>query len=111
MNKLAAAINYLPLHRTPYGHMRRLLAELAAASMHPVEGVWAANGSNEVLTQLLQAYGGPGRRAAVFEPTYLVHERLARLTGAEVERLALPDGFVLGQAEVGDEGRAPAPGA
>ena len=35
-----------------------------------------ANGSNEILTQLLQAYGGPGRSAVVFEPTYLLHARL-----------------------------------
>jgi histidinol-phosphate aminotransferase len=100
MDELASTIRDLSLHRYPDGHMRRLLDELAAASMHPVEGVWAANGSNEVLTQLLQAYGGPGRRAAVFEPTYLLHSRLARLTHTEVERLALPDGFVLGDAEV-----------
>ena len=76
MEELAATIRDLPLHRYPDGQMRRLLAELAAASMHPVDGVWAANGSNEVLTQLLQAYGGPGRRAAVLEPTYLLHARL-----------------------------------
>lgn len=100
MDELASTIRDLPLHRYPDGHMRTLLADLAAASMHPVEGVWAANGSNEVLTQLLQAYGGPGRRSAVFEPTYLVHARLARLTHTAVEHLALPDGFVLGDAEV-----------
>jgi histidinol-phosphate aminotransferase len=100
MEELASTIRDLPLHRYPDGHMRRLLDDLAAASMHPVEGVWAANGSNEVLTQLLQAYGGPGRRALVFEPTYLLHARLARLTHTDVERLALPGGFVLGDAEV-----------
>ena len=82
--------------------MRRLLAELAAASMHPVDGVWAANGSNEVLTQLLEAYGGPGRRAAVLEPTYLLHARLCRLTHTEVEHLALGDDFVLGPPQVAD---------
>jgi histidinol-phosphate aminotransferase len=100
MDELAAAIHDLPLHRYPDGQMRRLLADHAAASMHPVEGVWAANGSNEILTELLQAYGGPGRRAAVFEPTYLLHSRLARLTHTEVEHLALPSDFVLGDAEV-----------
>jgi len=100
-DELAAAIHDLPLHRYPDGQMRRLLADLAAASMHPVEGVWAANGSNEILTELLQAYGGPGRRAALFEPTYLLHSRLARLTHTEVEHLALPRNFVLGDAEVG----------
>ena len=84
--------------------MRRLLAELAAASMHPVDGVWAANGSNEVLTQLLEAYGGPGRRAAVLEPTYLLHARLCHLTNTEVEHLALGDDFVLGPPQVADVG-------
>src|SRR5436305_2118161 len=102
MAELASTIRDLPLHRYPDGHMRRLRGDLAAAAMHPVDGVWAANGSNEVLTQLLQAYGGPGRRAAVFEPTYLLHSRLARLTHTEVERLALPDGLVLGDAEVAE---------
>ena len=100
MEELASTIRDLPLNRYPDGHMRRLLAEIAAASMHPAEGVWAANGSNEVLTQLLQAYGGPGRRAAVFEPTYLLHSRLARLTHTEVEHLALPADFVLGDTQV-----------
>ena len=102
MEELAATIRDLPLHRYPDGQMRRLLAELAAASMHPVDGVWAANGSNEVLTQLLQAYGGPGRRAAVLEPTYLLHARLCRLTNTEVEHLALGDDFVLGPEQVAD---------
>ena len=78
MKELAASVRDLHLNRYPDGQMRRLLADLATASMHPVDGVWAANGSNEVLTELLQAYGGPGRRAAVFEPTYLLHSRLAR---------------------------------
>src|SRR5439155_19963303 len=32
--------------------------------------VWAANGSNEVIQQLLLAFGGPGRSALGFEPSY-----------------------------------------
>ncbi len=43
--------------------------------------VWAANGSNEVLQQLLQAFGGPGRTALGFEPSYSMHALLARGTG------------------------------
>lgn len=39
--------------------------------------VWAANGSNEVLQQVLQAFGGPGRRALGFEPSYSMHPLLA----------------------------------
>ncbi|GAA2444326.1 histidinol-phosphate transaminase [Streptomyces macrosporus] len=43
--------------------------------------VWAANGSNEVLQQLLQAFGGPGRTAIGFEPSYSMHALIARGTG------------------------------
>ncbi|MCY7342971.1 MAG: histidinol-phosphate transaminase [Pseudonocardia sp.] len=39
--------------------------------------VWAANGSNEVLQQILQAFGGPGRRAVGFEPSYSMHPIIA----------------------------------
>lgn len=43
--------------------------------------VWAANGSNEVLQQLLQTFGGPGRTAIGFEPSYSMHGLIARGTG------------------------------
>ncbi len=39
--------------------------------------VWAANGSNEVLQQVCQAFGGPGRVALGFEPSYSMHPLLA----------------------------------
>ncbi|MFI6346896.1 histidinol-phosphate transaminase [Streptomyces sp. NPDC050560] len=43
--------------------------------------VWAANGSNEVIQQLLQTFGGPGRTALGFEPSYSMHSLIARGTG------------------------------
>jgi histidinol-phosphate aminotransferase len=49
------------------------------------------NGSNEMLQTLLLTYGGTGRRALMFEPTYALHAQIARGTGTEVvtgERLA-----------------------
>jgi histidinol-phosphate aminotransferase len=46
------------------------------------EQLWAANGSNEVLQQLLQAFGGPGRVALGFAPTYSMYPLLSRGTGA-----------------------------
>jgi histidinol-phosphate aminotransferase len=48
--------------------------------------VWAANGSNEVMLQLLQAFGGPGRVALSFAPTYSMYPEYARdtVTGWEV---------------------------
>jgi len=45
------------------------------------EQVWAANGSNEVMLHLLQAFGGPGRTAVSFAPTYSMYPEYARDTG------------------------------
>ena len=41
------------------------------------ENLWAANGSNEILLQVLQAFAGPGRRALGFEPSYSMHPIIA----------------------------------
>ena len=46
-----------------------------------LEQLWAANGSNEVLQHLLLAFGGPGRRALGFVPSYSMHELISRATG------------------------------
>ena len=43
--------------------------------------MWAANGSNEVMLHLLQAFGGPGRTALSFAPTYSMYPEYARDTG------------------------------
>jgi histidinol-phosphate aminotransferase len=95
--ELARAVQDLPLNRYPDGQMTRLREDLAAHHGHPVEGTWTANGSNEVLTELLLAYGGPGRKAVVFEPTYMLHSRLSWLTHTEIETLHLRDPFTLTQ--------------
>ncbi|WP_438353282.1 histidinol-phosphate transaminase [Microbacterium sp. CJ88] len=44
--------------------------------------IWAGNGSNEVLQHVLQAFGGPGRTAFGFAPTYSMYPLLTRGTGA-----------------------------
>ncbi|MGI5220161.1 histidinol-phosphate transaminase [Nocardia sp. CA-290969] len=67
------------LHRYPDRDAVALRADLAAYLTRqtgvPVDAanVWAANGSNEILQQLLQAFGGPGRRALGFVPSYSMH--------------------------------------
>src|SRR5699024_6156472 len=47
------------------------------------ENMWAANGSNEIMLHLLQAFGGPGRTVLSFAPTYSMYPEYARdtLTG------------------------------
>jgi len=58
----------------------------ALGEFHDVDParIFCANGSNEVLQCLLLAYGGAGRSAALFEPTYTLHRHIASLTATEV---------------------------
>jgi histidinol-phosphate aminotransferase len=75
------------LNRYPDRDAVQLRTELAKyltkTGRYPLgmENVWAANGSNEVIQQLLQTFGGPGRTAIGFEPSYSMHSLIARGTG------------------------------
>jgi histidinol-phosphate aminotransferase len=60
-----------------------------------VENLWAANGSNEVLQQLLQAFGGPGRSAIGFVPSYSMHPIIADATRTEWLQAMRADDFGL----------------
>lgn len=99
-DELAEAVRTLPLHRYPDGPMTALREALAARHGHTPEGTWVANGSNEILTQLLQAYGGPGRSAVVFEPTYLLHRRLSWLTHTDVIAFDVAAPFRIGRLQI-----------
>ena len=57
--------------------------------------VVAANGSNEVLQSLALAYGGPGRTALCFEPSYALHAHIARVCGTVVVERERRDDFTL----------------
>jgi histidinol-phosphate aminotransferase len=64
------------------------------------EQVWAANGSNEILQQLLMAFGGPGRSALGFVPSYTMHHLIARATGTGWQATHRHDDFSLDAARV-----------
>ena len=70
------------LNRYPDRDATALRSDLAGYLGHDLtaEQVWAANGSNEVIQQLFQAFGGPGRSALGFEPSYSMHPLIARTT-------------------------------
>jgi len=97
---LAAVVRDIPLNRYPDSEMTRLREKLAAHVGRPVEMIWAANGSNEILTELFLAYGGPTRKVAIFEPTYLLHGRLAWLTNTDILGFTMKPPFVLGPRDV-----------
>jgi histidinol-phosphate aminotransferase len=78
----AATLNRYPDRE--FTELRTALADYLSrdAPVTP-DMVWAANGSNEVMLQLLQAFGGPGRTALSFAPTYSMYPEYARDTNTE----------------------------
>jgi histidinol-phosphate aminotransferase len=80
-DSLAAAIR--TVNRYPdreFTELRESLASYLGTRLRS-ENIWAANGSNEILQQLLQAFGGPGRSVLGFSPTYSMHSIIAAGTG------------------------------
>jgi histidinol-phosphate aminotransferase len=89
------------LHRYPDRDAVTLRADLAAYLTAQIgvpvgtENVWAANGSNEILQQLLQAFGGPGRSAIGFVPSYSMHPIISDGTQTEWVEAKRADDFGL----------------
>ncbi len=57
--------------------------------------IWAGNGSNEVLSHIVQAFGGPGRTALGFTPSYSMHPLITTGTGATWQAAARDEEFDL----------------
>ena len=89
------------LNRYPERDFPRLRAALAdyleaesGAHLTP-EQIWAANGSNEVMLHVLQAFGGPGRTCLSFTPTYSMYPEYARDTLTDYATRARREDFTL----------------
>jgi histidinol-phosphate aminotransferase len=93
----AAAAAAASLNRYPDRDARALRADLARYLGLSPDQIWAANGSNEIIQQLLQAFGGPGRSALGFEPSYSMHPVIARTTSTRWIAAARDDDFGLDQ--------------
>lgn len=81
VSRLAAAV--ININRYPdreFTTLREKLAGYLGFGLNANQ-LWAANGSNEVIQQIFQAFGGPGRKALGFKPTYSMYSLIA--LGAE----------------------------
>ncbi len=78
------ALGAVEWNRYPDRAATELRGALASFLGTVPERVLCGNGSNEMLQTLLLTYGGAGRRALMFEPTYALHAQIARGTGTEV---------------------------
>jgi len=95
LEELSARVASLDLNRYPDRDARALRAALAARHGWDPEGVWVANGSNEILQTLLLTFGGAGRRLVLFRPTYAMYEHIARVTATEVASKDVPEPWTL----------------
>ncbi|MBO0831873.1 MAG: histidinol-phosphate transaminase [Actinobacteria bacterium] len=90
------------LNRYPDRDVLALREALAGYLGHGLTGAhtWAANGSNEIILQLLHAFGGPGRSALGFEPSYSMHSTIAQTSATQWIAVQRPEDFRLdaGQA-------------
>lgn len=106
---LAKAVRHV--NRYPDRDFLELRAALAGYLGHglSVPQIWAANGSNEVLQQILQAFGGPGRTLLSFTPTYSMYPLLADGTDTTWVPVERPEGYALTPEFVADTLREHAP--
>lgn len=102
VDAIAAAVHKAAegLNRYPDREFAALRADLAHYLAHEAhadfltwENIWAANGSNEVMLHLHQAFGGPGRTVLSFAPTYSMYPEYARDTVTDYATLPRRDDF------------------
>jgi histidinol-phosphate aminotransferase len=92
-----AAEAVLKLNRYPDREFLELREGFAQYLRHGLTGseIWAANGSNEVLLHIFQAFGGPGRKALSFGPTYSMYPNIARTSITDYRELPRAADFTL----------------
>lgn len=81
VRELQERITALELNRYPPRDFMEVRERLSAHAGTLTDRVWVANGSNEVILQLLLAFGGVERKVITFEPSYLMHSHITKVTG------------------------------
>jgi histidinol-phosphate aminotransferase len=103
LDRVAAALD--DVNRYPdreFTPLREALAAYLGHGLVPAQ-LWAANGSNEVLQHVFQAFGGPGRTLLTFPPTYSMYPNYATTSGTAVVEGRRDDDFALSAATLAAE--------
>jgi histidinol-phosphate aminotransferase len=95
VDELTNRLSSLALNRYPDKDARDLYRELSRHVDWSADGLWIANGSNEVLMHLFLAYGGPARSVMTFEPTYSLHSLIPRVAGTRIRNLWRDEDYVV----------------
>ena len=93
MADVARRVAAAELNRYPPRDADALLDSLASHTGRSRDSIWVANGSNEVFLHLFLAFGGHGRKALVFTPTYSLHVLIPQIAGTRVIEVARAEDF------------------
>lgn len=95
VKEVAAEIEDIALNRYPDRDANDLYDAMSEHVGWPREGLWIANGSNEVFMHLFLGFGGPGRSGMLFEPTYALHSLIPTIASTKIVRLERADDFMI----------------
>ena len=84
VEEVAEGLQKVALNRYPDRDANELFDAIAEHVSWPREGLWVANGSNEVFMHLFLGFGGGTRSTLLFEPTYSLHSLIPRITSTRV---------------------------
>ena len=95
VEEVSEEIKKIALNRYPDRDANDLFEAISDHASWPREGLWVANGSNEIFMHLFLGFGGAGRSAMLFEPTYSLHSLIPRIGSTKVHRLERADDFTI----------------
>lgn len=87
-DQIAEAVSQVAFNRYPDPLANKLRDLIAQANGLTRDHVLVGNGGDELLFNIVLAWGGPGRKLANVPPTFSVYAANARLTGTEVVDIA-----------------------
>jgi histidinol-phosphate aminotransferase len=74
------------MHRYPDGHMHALRTAIGKAFALAPEKIVCGNGSDDLLTLLIQSYGGPGTELIMSEHGFSIYEIAGKLSGCTIRK-------------------------
>ena len=95
VSEVATEIEEIALNRYPDRDANDLYDAMSEHLGWPRDGLWIANGSNEVFMHLFLAFGGPGRAGMLFEPTYSLHSLIPAIASTRMIELPRSDDFTI----------------
>ncbi|MDP9069081.1 MAG: histidinol-phosphate transaminase [Actinomycetota bacterium] len=95
VDEVSGEIEEIALNRYPDRDANLLYKAMSEHLEWPREGLWIANGSNEVFMHLFLGFGGAGRSTLLFDPTYSLHSLIPKIASTRVHEVARAEDFTI----------------